>query len=219
MSVPLIRKTIPVIITFLAGMLMIGQWFLNIATIDQVANSLQSWGVVLSAFALGLGSVNIIVRNVRRIQRREGTDWLYAIWLLFVFFLFISIGIGFGSNSSQYRYIFNTILQPLSGTMYPATLFFLASGIYRTFRARTTQALIFVISGSFMLLANAPVSGAFLPFTSPLKAWIMDVEVTAVYRAILIGIGLGTIMLGFRVLFGLETTHLGREEARREVLG
>jgi hypothetical protein len=207
-----VRRTIPLIITFLVGMLMIGQWFIQIETISDVASAIQQWGIVLSAFAMGLGSVNIIIRNYRRIQRREGTDWLYAIWLLFIFFLFSAIGIGLGSDSPQYRYIFNTILQPLSGTMYPATLFFLASAIYRTFRARSYQAIVFVIAGSIMLLANAPMMASFLPFMTPLKAWIMDVEVTAAYRAILIGIGLGTIMLGFRVLFGIETAHLGREE-------
>lgn len=214
MSSRLVRRTVPLIITFLVGMLMIGQWFLNIASISDVAASIQQWGIILSAFAMGLGAVNIIIRNYRRIQRREGTDWLYAIWLLFVFFLFTIIGIGFGSDSTQYRYIYNTILQPLSGTMYPATLFFLASAIYRTFRARSNQAIIFVITGSIMLLANAPIMASVLPFIIPLKAWIMDVEVTAAFRAILIGIGLGTIMLGFRVLFGIETTHLGKEEGQ-----
>jgi hypothetical protein len=212
MSSRLIRRTIPLVITFLVGMLMITQWFINIASISTVATAIQQWGIILSAFAMGLGSVNIIIRNVRRIQRREGTDWLYAIWLLAIFFLFSILGIGFGPESPQYTYVFNTILQPLSGTMYPATLFFLASAIYRTFRARNTEAILFVIAGSIMLIANAPMIAVLIPPIVPLKAWIMDVEVTAAYRAILIGIGLGTIVLGFRVLFGLETTYLGREE-------
>jgi len=214
MSTQLVRRTIPIIITFLVGMIMIGQWFLQVASISELATSIQQWGIILAAFSMGLGSVNIIIRNVRRIRRREGTDWLYAIWLLFIFFLFSIVGIGFGSTSPQYTYIFNTILQPLSGTMYPASLFFLASAIYRTFRARSSQAIIFVIVGAIMLLANAPMMGAFIPPIIPLKSWIMDVEVTAAYRAILLGIGLGTIVLGFRVLFGLETAHLGREEAQ-----
>lgn len=214
MSTKLVRRTIPLIITFLVGMLMIGQWFLKVEIISEVATSIQQWGIILAAFAMGLGSVNIIIRNVRRIRRRDGTDWLYAIWLLGIFFLFSIVGIGFGSDSPQYRYIFNTILQPLSGTMYPATLFFLASAIYRTFRARSSEALIFVIVGAIILLANAPIMAVILPFIVPIKAWIMDIEVTAAFRAILLGIGLGTIVLGFRVLFGLETTHLGREEAQ-----
>lgn len=213
MSTQIVRRTIPLIITFLVGMLMIGQWFLKIAIINEVATSIQQWGVLISAFAMGLGSVNIIIRNYRRIQRREGTDWLYAIWLLVTFFIFIIIGVGMGSSSSQYQYIYNTILQPLSGTMYPATLFFLVSAIYRTFKIRSGQALLFVATGAVILVANAPAVAATLPFLNTARSWIMDVELTAAYRAILIGIGLGTIMLGFRVLFGLERTYLGREEA------
>jgi len=216
MSTQFVKRTIPIIIAFLVGFLMIVQWFFNIATIDEVAGSVQQWGILLSAFAMGLGSVNLIIRNLKRVQRREGTDWLYAIWLLSVFFLFGIVGISYGSESSPYRYIFNTILQPLSGTMYPATLFFLASAIYRTFRVRGPQAIAFVIAGSIMLLANAPMTGAFIPVMTSLKSWIMDVEVTAAYRAILIGIGLGTIVLGFRVLFGIETSYLGREEVSME---
>jgi len=213
MSTQFVRRTIPLVITFLVGMIMIGQWFLKVGTINDVATSIQQWGVLISAFAMGLGSVNIIIRNYRRIQKREGTDWLYAIWLLATFFLFIIIGVGMGSSSSQYQYIYNTILQPLSGTMYPATLFFLVSAIYRTFKVRSGQAMLFVITGAVILVANAPVVAAALPFLNAARSWIMDVELTAAYRAILIGIGLGTIMLGFRVLFGLEQTYLGREEA------
>jgi hypothetical protein len=212
MSTKIVRRTIPLIITFIVGMLMIGEWFFNVASIDQVAESVRQWGVLVSAFAMGLGSVNIVIRNLRRIEKREGTDWLYAIWLLIVFFGFVGIGVGMGSASSQYQYIYNTILQPLSGTMYPATLFFLCSAIYRTFRIRSYQALLFVATGAVILVANAPVVGATFPILVTTKAWIMDVELTAAYRAILIGIGLGTIMLGFRVIFGLEQTHLGREE-------
>jgi hypothetical protein len=96
MSTQIVRRTIPLIITFLVGMLMIGQWFLKITIINEVATSIQQWGVLISAFAMGLGSVNIIIRNYRRIQRREGTDWLYAIWLLVTFFIFIIIGVGMG---------------------------------------------------------------------------------------------------------------------------
>jgi len=212
MSTKLVRKTVPLIITFLVGLLMIGQWFLKIPSLNELATSVQQWGIIIAAFAMGLGSVNIIIRNVHRIQKREGTDWLYAIWLLAIFFLFAIVGIGFGSASSQYRYIFNTILQPLSATMYPATLFFLVSAIYRTFKTRTVEGGLFVIVGAIILVANAPVMAATFPFLVSVKSWIMDVELTAAYRAILLGIGLGAIMLGFRVIFGLETTHLGREE-------
>ncbi len=212
MSTKIVRRTIPLIITFLVGMLMIGQWFFNVSIIDDLATSVQQWGIVVAAFAMGLGSVNIIILNVKRIQKREGTDWLYAIWLLVVFFTFSLVGIGLGNTSSQYTYLYNTILQPLSGTMYPATLFFLCSAIYRTFRIRSGQALIFVLTGAIILLANAPVLAVMFPPLQVIKAWIMDVELTAAYRAILLGIGLGTIMLGFRFIFGLEQTHLGREE-------
>jgi len=212
MSIKIIRKTVPLVITFLVGLLMIGQWFLNVPSLDELATFLQQWGILIAAFAMGLGSVNIIIRSVHRIQKREGTDWLYAIWLLIVFFLFAITGIGFGPASSQYKYIFNTILQPLSVTMYPATLFFLVSAIYRTFKIRTVEGGLFVIVSAIILLANAPIMSASLPFLVTLKSWIMDVELTAAYRAILLGIGLGAIMLGFRIIFGLETTHLGREE-------
>jgi len=212
MSTKIVRRTIPLIITFLVGMLMIFQWFFNITIIDNLATSIQQWGIVVAAFAMGLGSVNIIILNVKRIQKREGTVWLYAIWLLVVFFTFSIVGIGYGNTSSQYTHLFNTILQPLSGTMYPATLFFLCSAIYRTFRIRSGPSLLFVVTGGIILLGNAPVIGVMFPPILILKAWIMDVELTAAYRAILLGIGLGTIMLGFRFLFGLEQTHLGREE-------
>ena len=213
MSTKIVRRTIPLIITFIVGMLMIGQWFFNINFIDNLATSIQQWGIVVAAFAMGLGSVNIIILNLKRIKKREGTDWLYAIWLLVVFFTFSLIGIGYGSSSPLYTHLYNTILQPLSGTMYPATLFFLISAIYRTFRIRSGPSILFVLTGAIILLGNAPVVGAMFPPLVALKAWIMDVELTAAYRAILLGIGLGTIMLGFRFLFGLEQTHLGREES------
>lgn len=211
MSTQTIRRNIPLLIAFLVGMLMVVEWFFVPTPIRDVARIVSTWGIIIAAFASGVGAVNLLIRSYGRITSRKGYDWIYAAYLLAIFFLFLIVGIGYGSASNQFNWIYNTFLLPCSATSYAITLFLMASAMYRLFKARSLEGGVLLTSAFIILLMNTTSVTVILPGFLTIGNWIMDVLVTPAYRSIIMGIGLGSILIGFRTLLGMERGYLGGE--------
>jgi len=61
-------------------------------------------------------------------------------------------------------------------------------------------------------MGNMPMFVTYVPALLVIKSWIETVVVTAAYRAITIGVGLGGILMGVRTLLAMETGFLGAAE-------
>lgn len=54
------RRELPVFVAGAVGALLIIEYFFNIPALRKISSDIQNWVVVISAFALGLGSVGLI---------------------------------------------------------------------------------------------------------------------------------------------------------------
>lgn len=177
--------------------------------LQRTATDLNNWAVVIGACALGLGAYSLIVRHSRMIMRRMEL-WPYSIVLLATMFVFVATGLTTGSiTSSEYRWIYTSIIQPISSTLYGMNAFFLASASYRAFKARSWEAAVLLIAAIFLMLKNAPIGMVISPILPAIGKQIWDLAGATGMRGILIGIGIGTLALGLRVIIGQEKTPLG----------
>ena len=211
-----VRRQVPLVLVTLAALLVIVDYFLKIPGTATVVTDLQNWGVVLAAFALGFGAVNLFYVHTRHISRRTPHQWLYSIVLLFMILLTTAVGVFLAPTSTQYSWLYNSTLFALSATIYSSTGFFLASGCYRALRARNSESAILMIAGLIVLLKNAPALAVGVPILVTMEGWISAVPTTSAMRAIMMGGALGAMTLGIRTMIGRETGFLGRlTEAER----
>lgn len=207
------RRDIPLVITFLVGIIAVLDYYTVVPAVTETFTIIKNWGVVLQAFALGLGAANLLRVHGRRIsERRGGNEWLYSVWLLVMLFLFIGIGLGTGKfdASDQYNWIYNAIYLPMGSTMYSSLAFYMAYGAYKVLRARNFQAALLFITAVLVIFGNTPIFPAIFPGFFYTREWIFKTIVGGSYRGIRIGIGIGAVVLGIRTLLGLETGYLGR---------
>lgn len=205
------RRTIPLIITFLAGMIMLVEYFFKIQPISDIASMLMNFGIVIAGFALGLGAANLFIIHGRHIKKRTPKQWYFSLWLFIVMFTFIIIGVGYTVNAPAYVWLFQNTLTAVSTTTYSLLAFFIASAAYRAFRLRTFEGAILLISGVILMLANIPVVSISIPVIADLANWIRQVPTMAGLRAIMIGAAVGTVVLGIRTFLGQEKGYMGRE--------
>ena len=178
-------------------------------TLQRTATDLNNWAVVVGACALGLGAYSLIVRHSRMIMRRMEL-WPYSIVLLATMLSFVATGLITGSiTSPEYRWIYTSIIQPISSTLYGMNAFFLASASYRAFKARSWEAAVLLVAAIFLMLKNAPIGMVISPILPAIGKQIWDLAGATGMRGILIGIGIGTLALGLRVIIGQEKTPLG----------
>lgn len=175
--------------------------------INRTGNLLVSWVTVVIAFALLIGLVNVATVHLRRLQDRKPGP-IYSIVLLIS--LVVTLGVGLftgGPSSEQSRFIFDFILQPLEATFFSLLAIFIATAAFRAFRIRNLETFFFVLFAVIVLLGQVPL-GIYLWSEFPIiKDWILNVPTLAGVRGILLGVALGTIATGLRVLIGIDRPY------------
>lgn len=206
------RRDIPLAITFLVGVIAVLDYYTTLESVTATFTVIKNWGVVLQAFALGLGAVNLFRVHGKRLSERTRDDWIFSGWLLLMLVLFVVVGLGTGQYdaSTTYQWIYNALYLPLGATMYSSLAFYMAYGSYKVLRARNFEAALLFITAVLVIIGNTPIFPATYPGFFHLREWIFGPIVSGAYRGIRIGVGIGAVILGIRTLVGLETGYLGR---------
>jgi hypothetical protein len=216
MSQRTIRRQIPLALTFIVGIIITANWFIDLTPLNDLGNTITNFNTVMVAFMMGFAGVNILMIHTRRIQKNmsQGNmiDVFYSVLLLGSLIIWIAVGIFMGRSSDTYQWMYTNFNLPLSSTAYAATLFYLASATYRVIRARSTETSILVVVSIVVIMGNMPMFVTYIPALMTVKNWLAEVVVTAAYRAITIGVGLGGILMGVRTLLAMETGFLGGTE-------
>ena len=206
------RRQIPLLITFAAGMLMIVAYFIPRQPFGGLRQLFNEWAIVIGAFALILGVLNLIKVNAQKIRRKR-PGWGYSAVLLIAFSVTVISGLFWGmERETVFDFIFLNMNVPLGATMFSLLAFFVASASYRAFRARTTEAVLLLIAATLVMLGRVPLGSYIWPKFPVLADWIMDVPNTAGQRAIMIGIALGVVSMSLRIILGIERSYLGGGE-------
>ncbi len=216
MSSRMIRRQIPLILTFIVGMIITWEWFIRWKPLQDATSVINNFQIIMTAFMAGFAGVNLLVLHSKRIRSNMSDNKLldasYSVVLLLSLIVWTIIGVALGSKHPTYDWLYNTVNVPLYSTAYAATLFYLASATYHVLRARSVETSLLLIVGALTIMANMPIVVTYLPFLTDVLAWINNVLVTSSYRAITIGVGLGGIMTGVRTLLAMETGYLGAVE-------
>ncbi len=209
------KRQIPLALVILFGWLMLALYFIPLEGAQKINENLLDWTAIIGIFALALGIWSLISVNVDKIQYKK-RDWPYSIVTLFGLFAMIVFGLKFGGADSMFqgqesymfRHFFDDILIPIFSTMFSLLAFFIASAAYRAFRARSALATILLVGAIIVMIRFFPFIAE---YTRPVADWIINVPNLAAKRAIWMGVGLGIVATGLKVILGIERSYLGRD--------
>lgn len=218
------KREIPLILTSVVGLTFVVQFFIPHWPMEDLSNTLSKWYSIISAFAIWLGSMNLLKIAIEKISKRK-KDWIFSAVTIASFFLILVIGLFFSGGrqyieqGSGFDWLYRNIYSPLSATMFALLAFFVASAAYRAFRARNAQATVLLLAAFIIMAGRTPFGDwisqmLFLPegwWISNLTNVIMNYFNVAGQRAIMIGISLGVISTSLRIILGIERSHLGGE--------
>jgi hypothetical protein len=212
MSNLLRRIEIPIFLTIVFTLVQVIPYYVYIQPLDDAASYIQRWILIILALATFVGVISILQVHGKNVAKRS-KGWYFSVIVLVFTVVMALVGlplaeVGLGDKNPVYLFLFNYMLQPLSGTMYSIIAFFIASAAFRAFRARNIEASIVLVSGLLMLISNAPLFTVFWPPFKTIGTWIFAVPNMATNRAITIGAALGLIALAVRTLMGIERGYL-----------
>jgi hypothetical protein len=170
---------------------------------------LIQWAGVVVAFALLIGVVNLLRVHLTKIQARQ-SGWTYSIVLIAAFAIALIWGRN-GPESGGGRALFQYVLSPLESTLFALMAFFIASAAYRAFRIRSFETGLLVVFAMIVLLGQVPAGFQLWEDFPLVKEWVLRVPVLAGARGILLGVALGIIATGLRVLLGADRPYADAE--------
>lgn len=205
------RRRIPQLICGLFGVTLFVLHFLRGPKAGQLYQLLLvDYYQIIFAFTLIVGVVGFVRINVKNIQSGKEVPYrVVSLVGLMAMVLFAAIwGI---KGGSPFMWTFNNIQVPMQSTVFALLAFYVASASLRGFRARSVPAAILLTSALITLLSRSDLGGFLFDWLPDTADWIRNNPSMSARRAILIGIGLGSLTTSLRVILGIERTWLGGE--------
>lgn len=226
------KRTVPLIITAIAGLVLVASYFLPMA--ESLGEDVAVWFDILAAIAFVLGGGNLVKTQLRKVSDRAA-GWGYAAVILVAFFAVLGVGLlkigvhpplehpthtwagSYNQNGSAFWWFFEYVVQPLMATMFAMLAFYVASAAYRAFRAKNIEATLLLVTAAIVLLGRT-YAGVWVTQWLPedsffrvenLTNWINQTFTTTGNRAIVIGVALGVVSTSLKIILGIDRSYLG----------
>ena len=169
------------------------------------------WAVLLAAVGLLLGLVNLFSVHWRKVSEQE-QGWTYSTVLILTFFITLLLGLVFGPDHPIVLLLFNGIQTPVEASLGALLAITLTLAGFRTLqRRRDLVGLAFIITALLVLLGSGP---GLIPnasegygFFSGLRNWLAQVAAAGGARGVLLGVALGSVVTGLRVLLAMDRPY------------
>ena len=199
---------INVIIAGATGVVVLAGYY--VPPLAGIRELLLQWAVILAAFALLVGVANLLMVHLKKMGRvKKGGIYSLILWVAF----FITVGVVAldGPDGSRSVFLFDSIQVPVEGSLMALLAVTLAVASIRLLRRRAGLfTYVFIGTALLVLLGTVPLYGiGELPFLSQARTWISGVLSVAGARGILLGVALGTVATGIRVLMGVDRPYGG----------
>ena len=171
---------------------------------------LLQWAVILAGFAVIVGFWSLFTVHLQKIRERH-LGWVNSVTLLLFMFITMILSLIPGMEPLQ-KMMLNGIMIPAEISLMAVLAVTLLYASVRLLRVRADWASILFLATTLIILLGLgplPYIGQ-LPFISDkIRPVVSDILATGGARGILIGVALGTLTTGLRILFGADRPYGG----------
>lgn len=193
----------PTAIAIAIGLIVLIDYFFDAPLLDALGFAFREWTIILTAFALLLGVINLLQVHLSRVIHRQETGAGYSALVVLTATLVALTGLWFGLPSEPMTWLFDHVYVPLQSAFFALTAFFLATAAYRALRARTIETTWMLVIALIVFIGQTPLLG----ILAEAREWVLNVPTTAGVRGILIGVALGTMATALRLLLGWDRPY------------
>lgn len=207
-----LRAPVSTAIVIAVGLVVLLGYFVDLPLLAGLRNILVNWAVLLAAVALLVGVANLFTVHWRKaVSGRPGSP--YSLVLILSLLLTIALVGYLGPTASWSLWIFNAIQVPVeSSLMAILVVTFTYAGARLLGRRPSWFTLVFLGSALVTLLGTAPLLGLEIPgLYGPqgLRSLLAQIPAVAGARGLLLGVALGTVATGLRILLGADRPYGG----------
>lgn len=198
------------VIAVSAGIIVLLGYFIDLPTFSGFRAILMGWAVILAGVATLIGIWNLFSVHLQKIGERK-PGYINSVLLLFFLLLTIVAGLAPALLPLQASML-NGILIPSEISLLAVLAVTLVYASLQLLRTRPSlTSILFILTAVLILLGTLalPYIGP-IPFISDwLRPFISNNLASGGARGILIGVALGTLTTGLRILLGIDRPYGG----------
>lgn len=182
---------------------------------DQLAGVrglLIEWAVIIAGMAVLVGVANLVFVQMEKVRSRN-KNGIYGALLVISLIVTFGLGLVFKPDHLYMQTIVNAIIIPVEASLLAILAVTLVYASIRLLRRRTDMmSVIFLSSAVLFLIAIMPTPFSLNAYMQFIQGFILDVAgmfSRGGARGLLIGVALGTLLTGLRVLFGIDRPYGG----------
>lgn len=191
-----------------SGVIVLLGYFLPIPQLDQLRLQLIDWAIIIAGMAALIGIYNLVAVQMEKIRARQKGS-IYGVLLVLSLVITFGLGLILGPNHPLMRQTVDAIIVPVEASLMAILAVTLIYASIRLFRHRVdVTTVLFLLTAVLFLLAVMPT-----PFGPIPGDWVITqfggMLSRGGARGLLLGIALGTLLTGLRVLFGIDRPYGG----------
>jgi len=193
-----LRKWIPTSVAVVTGLLTLAGYLFPQTLLGSYRDQLIEWAVIVGGFAVILGLLNVVSVHSERVFSL-GKGWAYSLVLLLAALTTWLPPLIQGPDQRVTQQVFDIIIAPVGASLAALLVFTLTLAAFRLLRNRRSPwSLLFIGVVALTLLGSTPIQG--LEWLGDVRAWLIGVPGMAGIRGLLLGVALGIVITGLRVL-------------------
>ena len=204
------RAPLATAIAIAIGLIILVGYFVQVSVLQEVRTLLLNWAVILAGIATLVGVLNLLGVHWRKMRSENQRD-VYSLFLVLAFIATLVAGLVLTPAHPQFQNVINFIQVPVETTFLAVLAISLAYASLRLLQRRATaMVILFMLSTVFFLLLTAGVFSGYqnIPVISGLVNFLNELP-QAGMRGILLGIALGSLTTGLRILLGADRPYSG----------
>jgi hypothetical protein len=180
----------------------------SIPALGGLQGILLRWAVVLAGTATLVGIFNLVLVHGNKIRRRERGSTYSAILIICLFGAFV-FALALGPDHPTIHRLVNAVVVPAESSLMALLAVTLLYAAVRLLRRRADlMSIVFLVTAALMLVASATLPfGELGLLNNFVRPWFLHVLGMGGARGILIGVALGTLLTGLRVLTGADRPY------------
>ncbi len=197
-------------IAIAVGLIVLLGYFLPQIVSADLRAILVGIAVILAGVATLVGVINLIVAHLHQMTSPGGRDF-YSFFLILAFLITLAFGLIKSPADPSFQVVVTSIQTPIETSLMAVLAISLAYASLRLLQKRkgwmpvlfAISTLVFLILGSGLLAGSESVLGL-----GPLVGFLNRLPMAGA-RGILLGVALGSLTTGLRILFGADRPYSG----------
>ena len=200
-------RVITAVIAIAFGILVLCGYFFPAFAVLQTY--LLNWAIILAGVAALAGIFNLFSVHADKVRRGE-KGGVYSALLVISMFVTFFLGLFLRPEHSAMKAVMNGIIVPTEAALMGILTISLLYAAIRLLRRRVdVMSIFFLLTVVIILFGSATLPFGDMPLLGTFSRWVTQVLALGGMRGILIGVAMGALTTGLRVLFGADRPYGG----------